>query len=612
MMHHSPRTPRVFRFGVFEVDPHEGELRKSGLRIKLQDQPFQALVMLLERPGEILTREELQRRLWPADTFVDFDHSLNSAIKKLREALQDQAENPRFVETVPKRGYRFIGAVSGDQRASNQTAAPPVVLRFPKWVYAVFALATLLVAGFLLWLIIRHFREPRIRSLAVLAFKNASNKPEMDYLVDGLSEEITNSLSRLPNLRVMARSSVSHYKSQDDPQGVGRNLHVDAVLTGRVAEHCSELSIETELVDVASGAQLWGERYTRSADEASLLRTAITRDIAAILRPHLSGNERASLAQVGTINAEAYRLYLRGRYDFESWTPESLKAATDFFDRAVAMDPNFAAAYAGLADVYAVQAYMGYLSGPELMERARSAARRALELDAQIPESHIALANLDLNYFWNFPEAEEEIQKALALDANSAYAHQVSCWIKVSMGRTQEGLAACRRAVELDPLSEQSNLSLAFEYYWARNYDHAIEQANKTLEMGPANTQAIIALALAYQQKGNYKQAMSEWIEAERLSGHEAHAEELKHIYDHSGYPGYLRQAAKDSEAASQPYYAAGAYAMLGDKDAAFAALEKIFADRALVRNMKVDPALDNLRSDPRFASLLRRIGFPS
>ena len=255
---------------------------------------------------------------------------------------------------------------------------------------------------------------------------------------------------------------------------------------------------------------------------------------------------------------------------------------------------------------------MGYLSGPELMERARSAARRALELDAQIPESHIALANLDLNYFWNFPEAEEEIQKALALDANSAYAHQVSCWIKVSMGRTQEGLAACRRAVELDPLSEQSNLSLAFEYYWARNYDHAIEQANKTLEMGPANTQAIIALALAYQQKGNYKQAMSEWIEAERLSGHEAHAEELKHIYDHSGYPGHLRQAAKDSEAASQPYYAAGAYAMLGDKDAAFAALEKIFADRALVRNMKVDPALDNLRSDPRFASLLRRIGFPS
>jgi DNA-binding winged helix-turn-helix (wHTH) protein len=214
MMRLSPQTPRVFRFGVFEVDPREGELRKSGLRIRLQDQPFQVLVMLLEHPGEIVTREELQRRLWPADTFVDFDHSLNSAIKKLREALQDQAENPRFVETVPKRGYRFIGTVSGDQRASNQTAEPapqPVVRPLPKRLYAACALAALLVAGFLLWLYIGHVGEPRIRSLAVL-FTNASNDPEKDYLVNGLSEEITNSLSSVSNLQVVPRSRVRAYK----------------------------------------------------------------------------------------------------------------------------------------------------------------------------------------------------------------------------------------------------------------------------------------------------------------------------------------------------------------------------------------------------------------
>jgi DNA-binding winged helix-turn-helix (wHTH) protein/TolB-like protein/Tfp pilus assembly protein PilF len=614
MMRLSPQTPRVFRFGVFEVDPREGELRKSGLRIRLQDQPFQVLVMLLEHPGEIVTREELQRRLWPADTFVDFDHSLNSAIKKLREALQDQAENPRFVETVPKRGYRFIGTVSGDQRASNQTAEPapqPVVRPLPKRLYAACALAALLVAGFLLWLYIRHVGEPRIRSLAVL-FTNASNDPEKDYLVNGLSEEITNSLSSVSNLQVVPRSRVRGYKPQDDPQAVGRSLHVDAIVTGRVAEHGNELSVETELVDVGSGAQIWGKRYTRSADQALHLPSAIIVDILATLRPQRSGNKQASPAQVGTNNDEAYRLYLRGRSDFESWTPESLKAAADSFGRAVTTDPNYAAALAGLADVYAVQGYMGYVSGPELMERARSTARRAVELDAKIPEPHIALANLDLNYFWNFPKAEEEIQEALALDDKSAYAHEVSCWIKVSMGRSQEGLDDCRRAVELDPFSERSNLSLAFEYYWAHEYDHAIEQANKTLAMGPAYPQARLALALAYEQKGNYKQAISEWIEAERLSGHEAHAEEMKHIYDHSGYPGYLRQSAKDLKAANQSYYAAGQYAMLGDKDAAFAALEKIFVDRAGVRNMKVDPALDNLRSDPRFASLLRRIGLPS
>ncbi len=244
----------------------------------------------------------------------------------------------------------------------------------------------------------------------------------MDYLGEGISEEITNSLSRLPNLQVMARSTVSHYKSrQDDPQGVGHDLHVDAVLTGRVVEHGSELDVESELVDVGTGAQLWGERYTRNANDASLLQAAITRDVASQLRPQLSGSERESVAKVGTKDAEAYRLYLKGRHYYEkTWTPEDLKAAAEFFDKAVVQDPDYAAAYAGLADVYAIQGYMGYVSDPDLLDKARSAARRALALDSQIPESHTALANLDFNYFWNFPEAEAEIQKALALDPNSS------------------------------------------------------------------------------------------------------------------------------------------------------------------------------------------------
>ena len=250
--------------------------------------------------------------------------------------------------------------------------------------------------------------------MAVLPFANASKDPEMEYLGEGLSEEITNSLSRLPNLQVMARSTVSHYKSrQDDPQGVGRDLHVDAVLTGRVIEHGNELDVETELVNVGTGAQLWGERYTRSANDASLLESSIVRDVAAHLRPQLAGSERESVAKVGTKDAEAYRLYLKGRHYYEkTWTSQDLNAAAEFFDKAVAKDSGYAAAYAGLADVYAIQGYMGYVSDPELLDKARSAARRALALDSQIPESHTALANLDFNYFWNFPEADEEIQKA--------------------------------------------------------------------------------------------------------------------------------------------------------------------------------------------------------
>ena len=472
--------------------------------------------------------------------------------------------------------------------------------------------------AFLTWrsLRLRSSDAASLRSIAVLPFANASQDPELDYLSEGLSEEITNSLSRLPNLKVMARSTVSGYKSREDPQGVGRGLHVDAVMTGRVVEHGSELSVETELVDVATGAQLWGKRYTRTTSDASLLQPAMTRDITIQLRPQLSRDERESLAKVGTKDAEAYRFYLEGRHQFGEWRQETLQAAAVFFNKAIDRDPTYAAAYAGLADVYAIQGYMGYVSGPELMDKARSAARRALELDDQLPESHTALANLDFNYFWNFPEAEAEIQKALALDPNSAYAHEVSCWINVGTGKTQEGLAECRRAVDLDPLSVLNNMILAWEYDFARDYNHAIEAANKTLEIDPKDPDAVSVLGLAYEQTGSYKQAMDQWVKIEQLRGHELHGKELMNAFEKSGYTGYLRKDAKDNEAEGNHYRgglapsAAADYAMLDAKDAAFAALDKAFARRSGVVDIYVDPRLDNIRSDPRFANLLRRIGF--
>ncbi len=506
--------------------------------------------------------------------------------------------------------------------AATKDAGTRIDSRRRLWGVVAGVAAVLIVGGaFLAWrsLHSRTSDATPIHSIAVLPFGNASKDPEMDYLGEGISEEITNSLSRLPNLRVMARSTVSHYKSrQDDPQGVGHDLHVDVVLTGRVAEHGTELDVEAELVNVGTGAQLWGQRYTRSANEASLLQAAITRDIAGQLRPQLSGSARESVAKVGTKDAEAYRLYLQGRHYYEkTWTPEDLKAAAEFFDKAVTKDSGYAAAYAGLADVYAIQGYMGYVSDPELLDKARSAARRALQLDSQIPESHTALANLDFNYFWNFPEAEAEIQRALALDPNSAYAHEVSCWITVGTGKTQEGLAECRRAVELDPLSELNNMVLAWEYDFAHDYKHAIEQANKTLEIDPKDVDAVSVLGLAYEQMGNYTQAIEQWVKIQRLQGHEARATELMRTFEKSGYKGYLRKDAKYNEAEGNRYRgglapsAAADYAMLGEKDAAFAALDKAFVSRAGVVDIKVDPRLDNIRSDPRFADLLRRIGLP-
>ncbi len=550
------------------------------------------------------------------DVPAELERIINKALEKDRDIRCQSAAELRADLKRLKRDTE-----SGKSAATTEGRTRTHSRRLFWRLLASAAAVTLVGAAFLAWRSLRSRASDAtpIHSLAVLPFANAGKDPEIDYLGEGLSEEITNSLSRLPNLQVMARSTVNRSKSrQDDPQVVGHDLHVDAVMTGRVVEHGGELDVETELVDVATGAQLWGKRYTRSINDVSLLQAAITRDVASQLRPQLSGSERESVAKVGTKDAEAYRLYLKGRHYYEqTWTLEDLKAAAEFFDKAVARDSGYAAAYAGLADVYAIQGYMGYVSDPELLDKARSAARRALELDSQIPESHTALANLDFNYFWNFPEAEAEIQRALALDPNSAYAHEVSCWIKVGTGKTQEGLAECRRAVELDPLSVLNNMVLAWEYDFAHDYKHAIEQANKTLEIDPKDADAVSVLGLAYEQLGNYTQAIEQWVKIQRLQGHEARATELMRTFEKAGYKGYLRQDAKDNEAEGNHYRgglapsAAADYAMLGEKDAAFAALDKAFVSRAGVVDINVDPRLENIRSDPRYTDLLRRVGLP-
>jgi eukaryotic-like serine/threonine-protein kinase len=501
---------------------------------------------------------------------------------------------------------------SGKSIIKTRESGRPI--RFRRLVWSIAAASMLLVgAAFLAWRYLPHnSNAASIHSVAVLPFSNASKDPEMDYLGEGISEEITNSLSRLPNLQVMARSTVSHYKSQqDDPQGVGHDLHVDAVLTGRVVEHGSELNVETELVNVATGAQLWGEHYTRNASDASLLQSSIVRDVAAQLRPRLGDSERKSLAKVGTKDAEAYRLYLQGRSHFEKWTSDDVKAAVEFFSSAVQRDEAYAAAYAGLADAYAIQGYHGDVSGSESFYKARSAAQKALQLDSQIPESHIALALLDFLYFWNFHEAEDELRQALVLDPNSAYAHVASCWFYADIGRVRDMLNECRTAAEKDPFSPVYNMSLTLAYNYSRDYDRAIQQAKKAVEMEPTNSHAIGWLGYTYERMGNYKQAMEQWTKLERAHGDDERAAEIMQAFEKSGYSGYLRKDAKRAEAEHDYNTVASDYAMLGDKNAAFAALEKVFADRAGVLFIKVEPQFDSLRSDPRYADLLRRIGLP-
>jgi serine/threonine protein kinase/tetratricopeptide (TPR) repeat protein len=478
----------------------------------------------------------------------------------------------------------------------------------------IIAVVIVIAVAFLAWRNLHSVTSggASIHAIAVLPFTNASKNPDMDYLGDGLAGEITNSLSRLPNLQVTARSTLTHYKAElDDPQAAGHDLHVDAVLTGRITEHAGEVVVDTELVSVATGAQLWGEQYSRNASDVSLLQSSIVRDVAAQLRPRLLGSEREKVSKVGTKDAEAYRLYLEGRSHFDKWTSADMANAVELFSNAVHRDNNYAAAYAGLADASAIQGYFGDVSGSEVLYKARSAAQKALQLDNQIPESHIALAMLDYIYFWNFHEAEDELRQAVALDPNSAYTHVVSCWFYADVGRVGDMLSECRRAAEIDQFSPIYNMSLTLAYNYAHNYDQALQQAKKALDMEPTNSHAISWLGYTYERMGNYKGAMEQWIKAARSNGHDEYAKEMMQAFKKSGYIGFLRKDAIHSEAQNEYNSAAADYAMLGDKNAAFAVLEKALANRAGVLFIKVDPQFDNLRSDPRYNDLIHRIGLP-
>jgi eukaryotic-like serine/threonine-protein kinase len=502
--------------------------------------------------------------------------------------------------------------VSGTTQAA--TAPSGVLPRSSRLLLGVAAAIVLVGSAFLAWHSSRFHGSDAapIHSIAVLPFANASKDPEMDYLGDGLAGEITNSLSRMPNLQVMARSTVSHYKSrQDDPQGVGHDLHIDAVLTGRVSEHGSELDVETELVNVATGAQLWGERYTRSTNDASLLASTIAGEVASHVRPDLSKAAKEAFAKVGTRNDEAYRLYLKGRFHIDRYTPEDFKMASDFFEQAIDKDPEYADAYAAAAEIYAMRSYLGEISAQSGIEKALADARRAVQLDDNSAEAHLSLALADY-VSWNFPETESELRKALALGPSLPFAHLVSSWLNLTECRVGDDLAESKRAVELDPLSLFYQQQYALSYFEARNPTPMIKEADRLLELDPHTPLAPTIKALAYEQLGNIKEAVDWWVKGQQWRGHDDRANGLKEAYEKSGYKGFLKKQSEYREADHNYAAAADVYAKLGDKDAAFAALEKAKVEnRSSLLFIKCDPELDGIRSDPRFADLLRRIGLP-
>jgi TolB-like protein/DNA-binding winged helix-turn-helix (wHTH) protein/Flp pilus assembly protein TadD len=641
MQENQQRDGRL-RFGVFDVDVRAGELRKHGLRVRLQEQPFQILAMLLEHPGQVVTREELQKKLWPADTFVDFDHGLNKAVNKIRDALGDSAESPRFVETVARRGYRFLAEVKAADAAPGQSphvAPPPIPAaetrdrpdlavtpaatknRAPSlaWKMAVFVPLALIVF-FTGWkLHSRYYAATVIHSLAVLPLESLSNDASQDYFADGMTDELISDQGQLSALRVISRTSVMGYKHAHKPlPQIARELNVDAIVEGTVLRSGDRVRITAQLIDATADKHLWSQSYEGELKDTLALQNQVARAIADQIRIKLNPQEQAALKIARVVNPEAYESYLKGRYFWNKRTPDSLKVALAYFNQAIDEDPNYAQAYSGLADTYALLGDWQYavMTSKEAFPRAKAAAIKALELDSTLSEAHNSLAFCFDAFDWDLESAGKEFQQSIELNPGYATAHHWYAWHLSLLGRFDEALEEMRKAKNLDPLSLIINADLAELLVIAHFYDESIIQSRATIAMDPNFALAHNQLAQAYLQKHMNVEAIAELQKAVELSGGSPTCvANLARAYAASGKTSEAVKLLGDLKNHSNRGYSdasevAVVYAALGDKDQAMHWLEIGYEER-FNPGVLLRPGFDPLRSDQRFQDLLRRIGFP-
>ena len=615
-MAEAAQSPQLIHFGVFELDLRAGELRKKGVRVKLQEQPFQILVMLLEHPGQVVTREELHQKLWPEGTFVDFEHGLNAAVNRLRDALEDSPENSRFVETLPRRGYRFIAPVEG-----LSVSPPPRTLR-ASWARPAWGVGlTLMALAVLVGLNVGGLRNRlqggpapgKITSLAVLPLENLSGDPEQDYFADGMTEALIMELGKISALRVISRQSVMQYKGTDKPlPDIAEELKVDAIVEGSALREGDRVRISAQLIRAVPEKHLWAQSYERNLTNVLALQREVTRAIAREIKVAVTPEEEIRLAGARPVKGEAYEAYLRGRYFWNKRTEEALKKSIEYFQQAIEKNPSYAPAYAGLADAYIVMIGWRFISNTEGLPHARTAATKALEIDDTLVEAHASLAGVK-EQEWDWIEAEIEFRRAIELNPGYATAHQWYAEFLAKMGRFTEAVAEIKRARDLDPFSLIINAIEAQVFFLARRYDEAIKSCRRTLELDPNFFPAHLYLARAYLEMGFYEDAIAEMERWAALSGRPEMKITLAFTYAAAGQRTEVRRVLDELERFYvPPYLLALVYAGLGEKDRAFQQLDEAYdvRDPDLVY-LKVDPRLDPLRSDPRFQSLLRRMNFP-
>jgi len=633
----------VVRFGTYEVSLQSGEVRKAGLRIRVQQQPMKLLEILLEHPGKVVTREELRSRVWPSESFGDFDQALNIAIGKLRTALGDSAESPRFIETLPKRGYRFIADVSvvdtnvhpktqepvaGDLPATDprltiqdaELAVAPKRRPGPtRWVIGALALVTIISLAILsVWLFRSGAPVPTgIRSIAVLPLENLSGDASQNYFADGMTDELITDLAQISALRVISRTSVMVYKGARKPlPQIARELNVDAVVEGTVLRSGDQVRITAQLIEASTDKHLWSQSYEGELRDTLALQNRVASAIADQIRINLTPQEQAALKNVKVVNPEAYESYLKGRYFWNKRTPDGLKVALAYFKEAIEEDPKYAQAYSGLADTYALLGDWQYavMTPKEAFPDAKSAALKALELDSGLGEAHNSLAFVLDGFDWDFDAAGKEFRRAIELNPGYATAHHWYAWHLSLLGRFDEAIAEMKKAQNLDPLSLIINADLAELLVLAHHYDESIAQSRKTIEMDPNFALAHNQLAQAYLQKHIYDQAVIELKKAVQLSGDSPTCiANLARAYVASGKRGEAEKLLGDLKKRSSAAYSnapeiAIVYVSLGDSDQAMNWLEKGYEER-FNPGVLLRPGFDPLRSDSRFQNLLRRIG---
>jgi len=632
----TPTQSRVLKFGLFEADFEAGELRKSGMRQKLAGQPFQVLQVLLEHPREIVTREELQQRIWPQDTFVDYDLALRKAIARLREVLGDSADSPRFIETIPRRGYRFIAPLNANGDARPVTALPAEValpetrrsgrsLQIGIVLGLGVAALLLVLLGFLptklWWRRSVTSGAPQIRSLAVLPLQNLSADPSQEYFSDGMTDALITDLAQIGSLKVISRTSSMQYKqTKKSLPEIARELNVDGIVEGTVQRSGDRVRITAQLIYGPSDKHVWANSYERDMRDVFTLERDVADEVSHQVKAQVAAANPVAVKQSRPVNPKALDAYLQGNYhqskNGRGGGDDESNKAREYFKQAIDADPNFAPAYDGLAE-----AHLGLLwPSTQDVEIATKAAERAVALEPNSSDAHVTLGEAEFGP-WNWPGAEQELRRAIALNPNNARAHEYLGWLLDETGRLDEGWREYQIAQELDP----NNDHLVDALGRRGQYDRAIAMLQMMLKRYPDDGYLHESLYQYYVNKGMHKEALEELEKMASLFGFPEVAARIHRAFVVSGFRGAMREYAKELEylAATKqvfmPVKVAEVYATLGDKDRAFYWLEQAYSHRELlpasvetpVGDLRFSFLLSPIRSDPRFNDLLRRFGLP-